>query len=101
MREMASPVVDGRAGSAGVDAGRSGFSLDVDALADVEANRAYGEAGIRLDPARALETVPRNREVAGKRVRSVKEEIAPSLPDCHMLSAERDAMMLSTVIREV
>jgi hypothetical protein len=32
MRETASLVVDGSAGSAGVDAGRSGWSLQVDAV---------------------------------------------------------------------
>lgn len=101
MREMASLVVVERAGSAGVDAGRSGCSFDVDAVAVVEANRAYEEAAIRLGPVRVVETVPRNREAAEKRVRAAQEEITPSLPDCHMLSAERDAMMVSTVIRGV
>lgn len=73
MREMASLVVDGRAGSAGVDAGRRGCSLEVDAVAD-DANLAYGRvADVRLDPARVLDMVPRRREDAEKMVSGRRE----------------------------
>lgn len=73
MREMASLVVVGRAGSTGADAGRRGCSFELDADAEVvEAHRAIGrtvEAAIRLGPTfRVVVATPRSSDEARVKV---------------------------------
>lgn len=71
-----------------MEAGRRGAREVVDV---VDTRRAEGPAEMRLDPDR----VPRRMEdAAGKSVtRAGSEGRKANAPDCHMVSAARDAMV--------